>query len=47
VKNYPAREAERDTKPPVKTAELDAKPLAKTTLLDEITGRFGQMFKMN
>ena len=47
VKNHPVRDAERDTKPSVKTAELDAKPLVKTTLLDEITGRFGQMFKMN
>ena len=36
VKNYPVREAERDTRPPI-----------KTTLLDEIAGRFGQMFKMN
>ena len=36
VKNYPEREAERDTRPPI-----------KTTLLDEIAGRFGQMFKMN
>jgi hypothetical protein len=36
VKNYPVREAERDTKPPI-----------KTTLLDEIAGRFRQMFKMN
>jgi hypothetical protein len=36
VKNYPVREAERDTRPPI-----------KTTLLDEIAGRFGQMFKVN
>ena len=36
VKNYPVREAEQDTKPPV-----------KTTFLDEIAGRFGQMFKVN
>ena len=35
-KNYPVREAERDTKPPV-----------KTTFLDDIAGRFGQMFKVN
>jgi len=36
VKNYPVREAELVTKPPV-----------KTTFLDEIAGRFGQMFKVN
>jgi hypothetical protein len=36
VKNYPVREAEQDTKPPV-----------KTTFLDDIAGRFGQMFKVN
>ena len=47
VKNYPVREAERDTKPPIKTAEQDTKPPVKTTLLDEIAGRFGQIFKMN
>jgi hypothetical protein len=47
VKNYPVREAERDTKPPIKTAEQDTKPLVKTTLLDEIAGRFGQMFRTN
>jgi hypothetical protein len=47
LKNYPAGEAGRDTKPPVKTAELDAEPLAKPTLLDDIAGRFGQIFKMN
>ena len=35
-KNYPVREAEQDTKPPV-----------KTTFLDDIAGRFGQMFKVN
>jgi hypothetical protein len=47
VKNYPVREAERDTKPPIKTAEQDTKPPIKTTLLGEIAGRFGQIFKMN
>ena len=36
AKNYPVREAEQDTKPPV-----------KTTFLDDIAGRFGQMFKVN
>ena len=36
VKNYPVREAELDIKPPV-----------KTTFLDDIAGRFGQMFKIN
>jgi hypothetical protein len=36
VKNYSVREAEQHTKPPV-----------KTTFLDEIAGRFGQMFKVN
>jgi hypothetical protein len=36
VKNYPVREAELDTKPPV-----------ETTFLDDIAGRFGQMFKVN
>jgi hypothetical protein len=36
VKNYPVREAERDTKPPV-----------KTTFLDDIAGRFGQIFREN
>jgi len=46
VKN-PKREAERDIKPSIKTAERDAKPPIKTTLLDEIAGRFGQIFKMN
>ena len=46
-KNHPVREAERDTKPPIKTAEQDTKPPIKTTLLDEIAGRFGQIFKMN
>ena len=47
VKNRPVREAERDTKPPIRTAELDTKPPVKTTFLDDIAGRFGQMFKMN
>src|SRR6476620_2004651 len=32
VKNYPVREAEQDTKPPV-----------KTTFLENIAGRFGQI----
>ena len=36
VKNYAVREAEQDTKPPV-----------KTTFLDDIAGRFGQLFKVN
>jgi hypothetical protein len=36
VKNYPVREAEQDIKPPV-----------KTTFLDEVAGRFGQLFKVN
>jgi hypothetical protein len=36
VKNYPVREAEQDTKPPV-----------KTTFLDDVAERFGQMFKVN
>jgi hypothetical protein len=36
VKNYPAREAEQDIKPPI-----------KTTFLDEVAGRFGQLFKVN
>jgi hypothetical protein len=36
AKNYPVREAEQDTKPPV-----------KTTFLDDVAGRFGQMFKVN
>ena len=47
VKNHPKREAERDTKPLIKTAEQDTKPPIKTTLLDQIAGRFGQIFKMN
>jgi hypothetical protein len=47
VRNHPVREAERDTKPPIKTAERDAKPPVKTTFLDDIAGRFGQMFKVN
>jgi len=41
------RDTERDTKPSIKTAERDTKPDIKTTLLDDIAGRFGQMFKMN
>ena len=32
---------------PVREAELDAKPPVRTTLLDDIAGRFGQIFKMN
>ena len=36
VKNHAVREAEQDTKPPV-----------KTTFLDDIAGRFGQLFKVN
>ena len=32
---------------PVREAELDAKPSVKTTLLDDIAGRFGQIFKVN
>ena len=32
---------------PVREAELTAKPPIKTTFLDEIAGRFGQMFKVN
>ena len=36
VKNEPVRESEQDTKAPV-----------KTTFLDEIAGRFVQMFKVN
>ena len=47
VKNHPVRETERYTKPPIKTAELDTKPPVKTTFLDEIAGRFEQMFKTN
>ena len=47
VKNYPTREAERDTKPSIKMAEQDTKPPIKTTLLDDIAGRFGQIFKVN
>jgi hypothetical protein len=34
--NYNVREAQPDTKPPI-----------RTTLLDDIAGRFGQMFKVN
>jgi hypothetical protein len=45
VKNFPVREAERATN--IKTAERDAKPAVKTTFLDEIAGRFEQMFKVN
>jgi hypothetical protein len=47
VKNHPVRDTERDTKPSIKMAERDTKPDIKTTLLDDIAGRFGQMFKMN
>jgi hypothetical protein len=36
MKNYPVREAELNAKPPI-----------KTTLLDDIAGRFGQLFKVN
>ena len=36
VKNYPNGKPEQDTKPPI-----------KTTVLDEIAGRFGQIFKIN
>ena len=36
VKNFPAREFKQDTK-----------PADKTTFLDDIAGRFGQMFKVN
>ena len=32
---------------PVREAELDAKPPVRTTLLDDIAGRFGQIFKVN
>jgi hypothetical protein len=46
-KIHPVRETERDTKPPIRTAELDTKPPVKTTFLDEIAGRFGQIFKVN
>ena len=46
AKNYPVREAERDTKPPIKPAERDNQPV-KTTFLDDIAGRFGQLFKVN
>ena len=47
VKNYPVREAERDTKPSIKPAERDNQPPVKTTFLDDIAGRFGQIFKVN
>ena len=46
VKKGPVREAERDTKPPIKPAERDNQPV-KTTFLDDIAGRFGQIFKVN
>ena len=36
AKNYPVREAEQDTKPPI-----------KTTFLDDIAGRVGKLFKTN
>jgi hypothetical protein len=46
VKNFPVRGAERDTN--IKTADRDAKAApVKTTFLDDIAGRFGQMFKAN
>ncbi len=35
------------TEKPVREAELDAKPPGKTTLLEDIAGRFGQIFKVN
>ena len=35
------------TEKPVREVELDAKPPVKTTLLDDIAGRFGQIFKVN
>jgi hypothetical protein len=47
VKNFPVRKADLDTKPPIKTTEQDTKRPVKTTFLDDIAGRFGQMFKMN
>ena len=47
AKNYPVREAERDTKPPTKPGERDSQPPVKTTFLDDIAGRFGQIFKVN
>jgi hypothetical protein len=47
AKHYPVREAERDTKPPIKPAERDNQPPVKTTFLDDIAGRFGQIFKVN
>ncbi len=47
VKNYPKREAERDAKPSIKMAEQDTNPPVKTSLLDDIAGRFGQIFKVN
>jgi hypothetical protein len=36
MKNYNARDAQPNTRPPI-----------RTTLLDDIAGRFGQMFKVN
>lgn len=36
LKNYPVREAEHVTRPPI-----------RTTLLDHIAGRFGEMFNVN
>jgi hypothetical protein len=47
VKDYPIREAERDTKTPIKIAEQDTKPPVKTTFLEDMAGRFGQIFKVN
>ena len=47
VKDHSVRETKRDTRPPIKTAELDTIPPVKTTFLNEIAGRFEQMFKMN
>ena len=47
AKNYPVREAERDTEPPTKPGERDSQPPVKTTFLDDIAGRFGQIFKVN
>ena len=47
VKDYPKREAERDTKTPIKIAEQDTKPPVKTTFLEDMAGRFGQIFKVN
>ena len=47
VKDYPIREAERDTNTPIKIAEQDTKPPVKTTFLEDMAGRFGQIFKVN